>query len=685
MATHSQRKSAPRMPRRIARLHGRPRQFYRSPADRLSRRAKRFVLIWADAALILASLPVAIVLHDSSGAGMWQPALWLALAMTLPLILISFHLRGLYRVVLRYMTGAAMPAIMTGALVGAMGFGALAALFGAPAPLGLVGIHAMLVLLAVSGLRFGIRAMIRKPRLRAARPIIVYGAGHAGQQLVAALNLTSEYRPVAFVDDDAQLHGSTINGVRVHPAAELRRLCTKWHIREILVAMPSVSRPRRRRIISRLEMLGVEVKTIPAMGDLVAGKARVTDLRPVMPDDMLGRDPVPPRDDLMARHITGKVVMVTGAGGTIGSELCRQILAQGPRKLVLLDASEYALYTIATELRDILGAQAEDLISAVLGSVQNPARMEQVLRQFGVQTIYHAAAYKHVNVVEENLIEGLRNNVFGTRVMAQAARAAGVEKFALVSTDKTVRPTSIMGASKRLAELVCQAEAQRSNGCTFSMVRFGNVLGSSGSVIPRFHDQIERGGPVTVTHPDVTRYFMTIPEAAQLVIQASAMAKGGDVFVLDMGKPVRILDLAKSMIRLHGLVPYMQDPQDAFEPSSGDVAIQITGLRAGEKLHEELLIAGNPQGTEHPRIMTASELALSPKALDALLDDIWAACTAFDLPALHALLRAAPLDYRAPANEIRDLLWRAQPAPQPAATPSARFRVIDGMASAEAR
>ena len=651
-----------------------------SAADSLSRRAKRLVLFGADAVLILTCLPLAVLLHDSSMELLAQPALWLAAITAVPLMLYTFHKRGLYRAVLRYVTGTSMPAIMTGAALGATGFLAMGWLLGAPVPPGLALTHALLVLLATAGLRFGIRGMIRKPALRDARPIIIYGAGHAGQQLVATLYLSRDYRPVAFVDDDTRLHGTTINGVRVHPPAELRRLCEHWHIREVLMAMPSLNRPRRHRIISRLETLGVEVKTIPAMGDLVAGKARVTDLRPVMPEDMLGRDPVPPRAELMTRHIRDKVVLVTGAGGTIGAELCRQALAQGPRRLVLLDVCEYALYTIATELRDQLGAQADGMLHAVLGSVQNPARMRMVLKQFQVQTIYHAAAYKHVNMVEENLVEGLRNNVFGTRVLVQAACATGVENFTLISTDKTVRPTSAMGASKRLAELICQAEAQRSRGCTFSMVRFGNVLGSSGSVIPRFHDQIERGGPVTVTHPDVTRYFMTISEAAQLVIQAGAMAKGGDVFVLDMGKPVRILNLAKSMIRLHGLTPYMMDADGQTDSETGDIAILFTGLKPGEKLHEELLIAGNPQNTRHPRIMTASELALSPEALDALLDQIWTACTIFDLPALQALLRAAPLDYRAPADEIRDLLWLAAPAPRPAA----QLRVIEGNSWADA-
>jgi len=628
-----------------------------SQTNGLSRSTKRSVLVSLDVALILLCWPLAMLLQGAPLALLGQPAVWAMIFLGLGLSLAVFHTRGLYRAVLRYITGAAMPTILSGAAVGAAVALLTTQVLGAPVSAGLILIHAILVVVSMGGARFGLRAFIRKPALRDANPVIVYGAGHAGQQLVAALNLGLDYRPVAFVDDDARLHGSTINGVRVHPAADLRRLTEDWQIREVLMAMPSLPRSRRRRIIARLETLGVEVKTIPAMGDLVSGDARVTDLRPVMPEDMLGRDPVPPRPELMARHIAGKVVLVTGAGGTIGSELCRQILAQQPRKLVMLDVSEYALYCISTELRDMANSSSEPELCPVLGSVQDLARMRAVMRRFGVETLYHAAAYKHVSVVEENLIEGLHNNVFGTRVLVQAAIESGVSQFTLVSTDKTVRPTNVMGASKRLAELICQAEAQRDTGCTFSMVRFGNVLGSSGSVIPRFRDQIERGGPVTVTDREVTRYFMTIPEAAQLVIQAGAMAQGGDVFVLDMGKPVRILDLAKSMIRLHGLVPYMASDDSASGDEAGDIAIRITGLKPGEKLHEELLIAGNPQATAHPRIMTASELALTPTALETLLDPLARACKDFDIDMVHQLLRAAPLDYRAPANEIRDLLW----------------------------
>ena len=672
---------SPNTRRRKIRLRGRFRQLRTvSPADSLSRRAKRLVLFGADALLILACLPLAALLHGAATDTLAQPRVWSAVIMTVPLMLYVFHMRGLYRVVLRYITGAAMPAIMTGTALGAIGLLGISHLLGTPLPPGLIVIHALLVFLAMAGLRFGIRALIRKPALRDAKAIIIYGAGPAGQQLAAALYLSRDYRPVAFVDDDTRLQGTTINGVQVYPSGELRRLCDRRHVREVLLAMPRLNRQRRRRIISRLEKLGVEVKTIPAMGDLVAGKARVTDLRPVMPEDMLGRDPVPPRADLMARHVADKVVLVSGAGGTIGSELCRQILACHPRKLVMLDVSEFALYSIVTELRDHLGPEREGMVSGVLGSVQNPIRTRMILKQFGVQTVYHAAAYKHVNVVEENLIEGLHNNVFGTRVMVQAAVECGVENFTLVSTDKTVRPTSVMGASKRLAELICQAEAQKhgqngarngdrnGGGTLFSMVRFGNVLGSSGSVIPRFRDQIDRGGPVTVTHRDVKRYFMTIPESAQLVIQAGAMARGGDVFVLDMGAPVRILDLARSMIRQHGLVPYMVDDTGQVMGESGDIPIVITGLEKGEKLCEELLIGDNPSGTEHPRIMTASERSMPPEALEALLEALLEACQRFDMARIQALLLDAPLAYAPTEDRIHDIVWQTPPAsglPQP--------------------
>jgi FlaA1/EpsC-like NDP-sugar epimerase len=623
----------------------------------LSRRQKSNIQKIGDSALIAACFVFAGVLRGddlSMLADLWTgPVLLFTIAATL----YTFDKLALYKAVLRYVTGAIMRATMSGVAIGAITMFGLSILLPVQLPLGLILIHAMMVLLAVSGARFCIRALIRKPSLRDTTPVVIYGAGHAGQQLVSALNLGLEYQPVAFIDDDVHLHGTTINGVPVHTAKDLRTIISRWGIREILLAMPSLNRQRRSVIIAQLETFGVEVKTIPSMGDLVSGNARFTDLRAVTPEDLLGRDPVPPKPDLMTQNITGKVVMVTGAGGTIGSELCRIIIAQKPAALVMLDVSEYALYAITTELHDDERTNSIRILS-VMGSVQNPGRMREILKQFHVQTVFHAAAYKHVLLVEENLIEGIYNNVFGTKVIAEAAVECGVENFTLISTDKTVRPTSVMGATKRLAELICQGLAQKQKKCTFSMVRFGNVLGSSGSVIPRFRDQIERGGPVTVTDPQVTRYFMTISEAAELVIQAGAMARGGDVFVLDMGQPVKILDLAKSMIKLHGLVPYMLDENSTAKNKVGDILIQITGLGHGEKLHEELLIAGNPQVTQHPRILTASETFMAPLALEMLLQELWESCKMFDLSTVQKLLLSAPIDYRPDDREIRDMMWQ---------------------------
>lgn len=623
-------------------------------SEGLGRKAKQLILMSADAVLILLCYGVALVVHSQTLGSLADGGSWVGAVVFMLFALGAFAQLGLYRAVTRYVTGTIMPVIIAGVAFGTTALLVAGQVFALGMNVSVALIHGILVVQAVSLLRFGIRSAIRKPINRKCAPVIIYGAGRAGQQLVAAFRLGREYVPVAFVDDDARLHRSTISGVRVYPAAELRVLAARLNVREVLLAMPSIGRARRRRIVSQLETMGVQVKTIPGIADLVTGRARYTDLRPVTPEDLLGRDPVPPRPELMRRNAFGKVVMVTGAGGTIGSELCRQIMKQNPARLVLLDVCEYALYGITTELRDTYGVDDARIVP-VLGSVQNPGRVEASLRKFGVQTIYHAAAYKHVTLVEENIIEGVRNNVFGTRTLVQAATKAGVESFILISTDKTVRPTSVMGASKRLAELICQAEARKTGKPIFSMVRFGNVLGSSGSVIPRFREQIERGGPVTVTHPDVTRYFMTITEAAQLVVQAGAMARGGDVFVLDMGQPVRIMDLAKSMIRQYGLTPYLLDPECDLSPEEqdfrGDIAIQITGLRKGEKLFEELLIGENPTGTDHPRIITASERAMDPPALDRLLDRLTEACTKFDLPLVIDLLQQAPLDYHVAEKE----------------------------------
>ena len=626
----------------------------------LSRFSKQLLQVVADCLLILSSFAVALVLRLESLRFAADPLIWLALLPTVLAGLAAFFAMGLYRTIVRHISGEILRIALTGVVVAAIVLSLTAWLLNAPVPPSTPLIFALLLVVSVVGVRLAMRMLIRRPKLRNREPVIVYGAGEAGRQVVNALHHGTEYLPVAFLDDDPALEGSILGGRQVYSPLAAARLLTRTSAKTILLAMPRIGRARRREIVTALGPLGVEVKTIPGIADIVTGRAQVSELRRVSPEDLLGRDPVPPSESLMARNIDGKVVMVTGAGGSIGSELCRQIAARSPSALILLDVSEFALFSIQLELRETLARAGRSLvIEPLLGTVLNAGRMQKMLRDFGVQTIYHAAAYKHVVLVEENVVEGIRNNVLGTRAMAQAAAEAGVESFILISTDKAVRPTSVMGASKRMAELVCQAQAMAGGQTCFSMVRFGNVLGSSGSVIPRFRAQIERGGPVTVTDRNVTRYFMTIPEASQLVIQAGAMAQGGEVFVLDMGEPVRILDMAMTMVRLHGLKPYVLEQGEAPDPAKGDIPILITGLDKGEKAFEELLIGDNPRPTEHERILSATEVALDPVALGDLLGRLEVALDATDLPAIRRLCLEAPLGYRPNDAHLHDRLWLA--------------------------
>ena len=446
------------------------------------------------------------------------------------------------------------------------------------------------------------RAVIRYATLRTfvkkqnRKRVAIYGAGLAGQQIAAALYRSDDYLPVCFIDDKTSLQGQSLSGLKIFSPKKALGAFRKFHIEEILLAMPSASRARKKAIIESFEPSNVKIMELPGVTQLVGGRVQVSDIREVDIIDLLGRDPVPPKLDLLEKNIKDKVVMVTGAGGSIGSELCRQIVKHQPTCLVLFEMSEFALYSIDRELQNS-GVR----IIPILGTVTNQAKLERVLHQYAVQTVYHAAAYKHVPLVEANPFEGIYNTSIGTARSVDAAVAQGIETFVLISTDKAVRPTNVMGASKRMAELYCQGLAATNPQTQISIVRFGNVLGSSGSVVPLFKKQIEKGGPVTVTHPDVTRYFMTIPEAAQLVIQAGAMGTGGDVFLLDMGEPVKIVDLAKQMIRLSGFKPM-------DEKGLGDIALQFTGLRPGEKLYEELLIDHkDTQLTEHSRILRSFE------------------------------------------------------------------------------
>lgn len=500
--------------------------------------------------------------------------------------------------------------------------------------------------------RFFARSLlVRRSNRRAVENVIIYGAGAAGVQLAISLQGAGEFVPVAMVDDDRSLHGKKVFGLLVYSPNKLESVIADMAIDRVLLAIPSATRRKRRQVLERISEFPVHVQTMPDFKDIVSGKARVDEIRDVDVEDLLGRDSVPPNPDLLAACIKGKSVMVTGAGGSIGAELCRQILRMSPERLVLFEISESALYEVEKRLGRIARSEGLDTeVVALLGSVHHESRIQQVMETFGIQTVYHAAAYKHVPIVEHNLFEGIHNNVFGTLHSVRAAIAANVETFVLISTDKAVNPTSVMGATKRFAELILQAGHQRGLGTRMCMVRFGNVLESSGSVVPLFKEQIRNGGPVTVTHRDIIRYFMTIPEAAQLVLQAGSMARGGDVFVLDMGNPVRILDLASRMIKLMGLTVRDEENPD------GDIEIRYIGLRPAEKLYEELLIGANVSGTEHPRIMRADEESLPIEVLNGLLDELMDAALAQHHERARDVLLKAVKEYR-PGNGIDDLVW----------------------------
>jgi len=627
---------------------------------KLERPYKRVLQLFADSILIVVSFVLAMALRLDGFVSVTKPNVWVALLVILPATLLIFIRLGFYRAVIRYISTKAVETIAIGVAFSALTLSAVSQVFGLPIPRSVPAIYALLAFVSVGGVRFALRALVERQKFRSKENVIIYGAGESGRQLLTALSNGPDYAVIGFVDDGIDVQGQEVSGVPVHNPRQLVMLIKQHGVKTILLAVPSANRAAKRKIVDRLENLNVEVRTIPGMADLVSGRASVNDLQVVSVEDLLGRDPVPAQEDLLNNDIAGKRVLVSGAGGSIGSELCRQILRQQPEKLVLFDVSEYALYQIESELLGSSKTQKLDIeIVPIIGSVQNPRRVETVLKRLKIQTVYHAAAYKHVPLVEQNVIEAMRNNIFGTKTISDAAIAAGVENFILISTDKAVRPTNFMGASKRVAELVCQGAGKSQNRTKFSMVRFGNVLGSSGSVIPRFREQIEKGGPVTVTHPEINRYFMTIPEAAQLVIQAGAMARGGDVFVLDMGEPVKIVDLAQRMIKLHGLQPFFpNDPH--LGPATGDIPITFTGLRKGEKLYEELLIGNSPEGTRHPRILTANEKHTEKQALDELLSDILAACVTYDASKIRELLQNAPIEFE-PVDDVSDLVWLAAP------------------------
>lgn len=629
------------------------------PVLAIPRPAKRLLVLVIDTSLCFLTVWLALYLRLGELVALSGPSLWAAVASVL-LALPIFVIFGLYRAIFRY---AGWLALMTVAKASVI-YGAIYAVIftvigvaGVPRTLGLI--QPMLLLLAVGGVRALARFWLgglyeSRLALSARGKVLIYGAGKTGRQLAAAMTNSPEMRVAGFLDDDDRLHGHVLNGQPIYNPSDLTHLASALGISAVLLAMPGIGRKRRNEVLTQMRNARVLVRTLPSVTDLAQGKVSVSDVRELDIDDLLGREPVSPNRILLARNIAGKVVMVTGAGGSIGSELCRQIMAVGPQALLLIEQSEFALYAIHQELEEKRLDPKVRLVP-LLASVQDGDRMHEIMATWRPSTVYHAAAYKHVPLVEHNPAEGIKNNVLGTLRAAQAAQNNGVADFVLVSTDKAVRPTNIMGASKRLAEMVLQALAAESFGTRFAMVRFGNVLGSSGSVVPRFRQQIRNGGPITLTHPEITRYFMTIPEAAQLVLQAGAMAKGGDVFVLNMGEPVRIMDLALRMIELSGLTVRTNEYPD------GDIAIETTGLRPGEKLYEELLIGDNPMPTNHPGIMKASEEYIPWDMLEPHIRALEVALQINDVGVVRLIMQSLVTGY-VPTGEIVDWVYMAQEA-----------------------
>jgi FlaA1/EpsC-like NDP-sugar epimerase len=625
----------------------------------LSRSVKQILMMIADALMIVLALGFSFALLGKDFFNLDQRFyFYLSLATTVSILV--FIRIGLYRALVLYMGLQSVFLILQG--VTAASCLLATAYFFAKTPessdLSILPIFWMIAVLLIGGTRFLAKVFLQSliQNFRPKEPVIIYGAGSSGMQLLVALQNGDQYLPIAFVDDSHNMIGNTVHGIRVYNPNSLYELIESFSVRQIFLAIPSATHGERKEILNRLEHHTVHVKTVPDLFDMVSGKMGVDEIRDIDIEDLLGRDIVPPNPELLGACITGQSVMVTGAGGSIGSELCRQIIAINPSRLILLETFEFGLYKLEAELieklQSIEGGNNIEIVS-LLGSVGNRLQMENAIRSFKVDTVYHVAAYKQVPMVEKNVVEGVQNNIFGTLVSAQAAEKFKVKNFVLISTDKAVRPTNFMGATKRFAEQVLQALAARESATKFSMVRFGNVLGSSGSVVPLFRRQISMGGPVTVTHPEVTRYFMTVQEAAQLVIQAGSMATGGDVFVLDMHEPIKIIDLAKKMIHLMG---FEVRDENSYR---GDIAIEYTGLRPGEKLYEELLIGESVTGTGHPKIMRAKEETLSWGELEILLSKLELACKQVDLKEIRKLLMKAVVGFE-PKDEVSDPQWEGR-------------------------
>jgi FlaA1/EpsC-like NDP-sugar epimerase len=630
------------------------------PALDLPRYVKRCLAVSVDLSLCIVSVWLAFFLRLGVVVSVWDEGLVAAIisiAIALPLFVVS----GLYRMVFRYSDRTVLLKVFSACALYSLFYITIftvIAVPGVPRTIGII--QPILLFMLVAGVRsfvdFWLGNLYREGIAGGLKDkALIYGCGTAGRQLYAALHDGSKFEVVGFLDDQVQLQGRTLSGKPIFSPIDIQRIVEKHAVSHILLAIPSASRQRRAVILENLARANLMVRTVPSMADLATGEVTFSDLKEPDVMDLLGRQQVPANSALLAKNLTEKTVLVSGAGGSIGSELCRQILGNNPTHLLLVEANEYALYRIFEELEGIsaLSGFAGSVVP-ILCNAQDSSRIREVLSTWRPDTIYHAAAYKHVPLVEHNVIEGIRNNIFGTYWTAKIAAEFGVSNFVLVSTDKAVRPTNVMGATKRFAEMILQAMSDKPESKTsFSMVRFGNVLESSGSVIPKFRNQIAMGGPVTVTHPDVNRFFMTIPEAAQLVIQASAMAKGGDVFVLDMGEPVKILDLAERMICLSGLTV------KNASTGAGDIEIRFIGLRSGEKLFEELLIGNNPETTEHPKIIRANETMLDWDSLKVHLDVLEAAADKQDVKACLVILKEVVTEF-SPQEQVVDWLYAEQ-------------------------
>jgi FlaA1/EpsC-like NDP-sugar epimerase len=616
------------------------------------RPVKRAITLAYDALAILLAAYLAYGLRLGTATFTIDKPLIACLLVTLGISLFTFIRLGLYRAILRYVTQQALLTMIIGILVSSIAMATSGFFFHAFLPRSVPVIYIFVALILVGMPRLLFRHLVQLLIPRGSIKVIIYGAGSRAHLLAAQLQQSGDFDPVVFISQNPKLTGSVIRGLTVHPPEAIKSLIKQHNVSRILLALDEVTRQERVRIIRSLETYQIQVQTVPHMSQVLEGQSSPTSLRDIEIEDLLGREPVEPDPLLLRKTVEQKTILVTGAGGSIGAELCRQILTLAPEKLILFERSEYNLYKIDKELKKLKAESPEIKVEIIplLGSINSEAHIDLVLKQFAVDTLFHAAAYKHVPIVEHNLIEGVKNNLLGTQVLARAAMKNKVKNFVLISTDKAVRPTNVMGATKRLAEVLLQQLSTEESQTIFSMVRFGNVLGSSGSVVPLFKEQIAAGGPVTITHPDIVRYFMTISEAAQLVIQSTSIAKTGDLFVLDMGEPVKIIDLVKDMALLSG-----HSIKDDKNPN-GDLELKVIGLRPGEKLYEELLIDNQCEGTEHPRILRAREISIDKESFEKILSQITYCCENYKHQDLLNIFESINIGFQ-PSQKISDAIY----------------------------